>query len=116
MYDSVKNIPGDIVECGVFKGTGLYTFLKLKKLFNPNGSKKVIGFDFFDTKALLNSIESEQDKKAMGELLTEIQEDYQNEANEYYILSLDAPATFWQDKVNKIHNLLTQCGITHIIH
>jgi DNA repair exonuclease SbcCD ATPase subunit len=59
---------------------------------------------------------AEQDKKAMGELLTEIQEDYQNEANEYYILSLDAPATFWQDKVNKIHNLLTQCGITHIIH
>ena len=40
LYDSVKNIPGDIVECGVFKGSGLYTFLKLKKLFNPNSSKK----------------------------------------------------------------------------
>jgi hypothetical protein len=68
IYDSVKNIPGDIVECGVFKGTGLYTFLKLKRLFNPNGSKKVIGFDFFDTKALLSSIEPEQDKKAMSTL------------------------------------------------
>ena len=29
LYNEVKDIPGDIVECGVFKGTGLYTFLKL---------------------------------------------------------------------------------------
>jgi hypothetical protein len=27
LYNEVKDIPGDIVECGVFKGTGLYTFL-----------------------------------------------------------------------------------------
>lgn len=34
LCESVKDIPGDIVECGVFKGTGLYTFLKLKHLLN----------------------------------------------------------------------------------
>ena len=68
LYDSVKNIPGDIVECGVFKGTGLYTFLKLKRIFNPNSSKKVIGFDFFDTNALLGSIEPGHDRKAMSTL------------------------------------------------
>jgi hypothetical protein len=68
LYESVKNVPGDIVECGVFKGTGMYTFLKLKRLFNPNGSKKVIGFDFFDTESLLGSIASEHDKKAMSTL------------------------------------------------
>ena len=33
LYNEVKDIPGDIVECGVFKGTGLYTFLKLKNIF-----------------------------------------------------------------------------------
>jgi hypothetical protein len=44
LYNEVKDIPGDIVECGVFKGTGLYTFLKLKGLYNTNSSKKVVGF------------------------------------------------------------------------
>lgn len=66
LYNQVKDIPGDIVECGVFKGTGLYTFLKLKNIFNPNSSKKVIGFDFFDTKELLSSINDSVDKEAMG--------------------------------------------------
>lgn len=62
IYDQVKAIPGDIVECGVFKGTGLYTFLKLKYIMNPNSSKKVVGFDYFDTQELLKSLsESERD-------------------------------------------------------
>lgn len=68
LYDEVKNIPGDIVECGVFKGTGIYSFLKLKRLYNPNSSKKVIGFDFFNTDGLLSSIKSNQDKETMSTL------------------------------------------------
>jgi hypothetical protein len=68
IYNQVKNIPGDIVECGVFKGTGLYTFLKLKNTFNPNSSKKVIGFDFFNTDSLISSIEEGIDKEAMEAL------------------------------------------------
>jgi len=68
LYDTVKHVPGDIVECGVFKGSGLYTFLKLKTLMNPNGSKKVIGFDFFNTDDLLSSIKSDHDKNAMSTL------------------------------------------------
>lgn len=71
LYDQVKNIPGDIVECGVFKGTGLYTFLKLKQIFNPNSSKKVIGFDFFDTTSLLEAIENIEDKEAMSALFND---------------------------------------------
>jgi hypothetical protein len=65
LYNEVKDIPGDIVECGVFKGTGLYTFLKLKNTFNPNTSKKVIGFDFFNTKELIYSINDNLDKEVM---------------------------------------------------
>jgi hypothetical protein len=71
LYNEVKDIPGDIVECGVFKGTGLYTFLKLKRLFNPNSSKKIIGFDFFDTNHLISSIKSKTDKEAMSVLFKE---------------------------------------------
>ena len=66
IYNMVKDIPGDIVECGVFKGTGIYSFLKLKQIFNPNSSKKVIGFDFFNTEELLSSLKSGDDKEFMG--------------------------------------------------
>ena len=68
LYDKVKDVPGDIVECGVFKGTGMYTFLKLKNIFNPNSSKKVIGFDFFNTENLISSINEGIDKDAMSSL------------------------------------------------
>jgi hypothetical protein len=71
LYNEVKDIPGDIVECGVFKGTGLYTFLKLKGLYNPNSSKKVVGFDFFDTNQLISSISNKTDKEAMDVLFKE---------------------------------------------
>lgn len=71
LYNEVKDVPGDIVECGVFKGTGLYTFLKLKNIFNPNSSKKVIGFDFFDTDNLISSIHDGIDKEAMNSLFKE---------------------------------------------
>ena len=67
LFNAVKDIPGDIVECGVFKGTGLFTFLKLKRYFCPNTGKKVIGFDFFDSEKLTSSL-SEQDKEAMTTL------------------------------------------------
>jgi hypothetical protein len=64
LFQQVKDIPGDIVECGVFKGSGLFTFLKLKRYFCPNTYKKVIGFDFFDSKKLTESL-SAQDKQTM---------------------------------------------------
>ena len=66
-FEKVKDIPGDIVECGVFKGTGLFAFLKLKRFYCPNTYKKVIGFDFFDTKELTSSL-TDQDKDAMTTL------------------------------------------------
>ena len=53
VWHKTKHLNGDIVECGVFKGSGIYTFLKLKRLFNPNSSKRVVGFDFFNTEELL---------------------------------------------------------------
>jgi hypothetical protein len=64
LFQQVKDIPGDIVECGVFKGSGLFTFLKLKRYFCPNTYKKIIGFDFFDSKKLTESL-SAQDKQTM---------------------------------------------------
>jgi len=44
----VKNLPGDIVELGVFKGSGVATFAKFLQIYCPNSIKKIIGFDLFD--------------------------------------------------------------------
>lgn len=40
-------LPGDIVEIGVFKGTGIAQLLKLREIFIPASNKKIIGFDLF---------------------------------------------------------------------
>lgn len=48
IFRMTKNVPGDIVECGVFKGAGLMYWLKLLRIFAPASPKRVIGFDTFD--------------------------------------------------------------------
>jgi hypothetical protein len=45
----VKDLPGDIVEVGVFKGSGVATFSKFLEIYCPNSNKKILGFDIFDT-------------------------------------------------------------------
>jgi len=47
IFNKVRNLNGDIVECGVFKGSGMMLWLKLLKMYSPHDSRKVIGFDFF---------------------------------------------------------------------
>lgn len=47
-FEKVKHLAGDIVEVGVFKGSGIATFSKFIEIFMPNSNKKVIGFDIFD--------------------------------------------------------------------
>jgi hypothetical protein len=67
LVNQVKDLPGDIVECGVFKGTGMLTFLKLKRFLCPNSGKKVVGFDFFNSEKLVESLTG-IDKEAMKTL------------------------------------------------
>lgn len=47
LFNLTKDLPGDIVEVGVFKGSGVATWCKLLDLFTPHTNKKVIGFDIF---------------------------------------------------------------------
>jgi hypothetical protein len=67
LFNQIKNVPGDIVECGVFKGSGLFSWIKLKKVLSPNSFKKVIGFDYFDTKSLVEGLTG-IDKERMAAL------------------------------------------------
>jgi len=47
LFKLVQEIPGDIVECGVFKGTALVRFAMFQDQFKGKYDKKVIGFDTF---------------------------------------------------------------------
>ena len=67
LFNRVIGVPGDIVECGVFKGSGIFTWLKLKKILAPNSFKKIIGFDFFDKDGLINEL-SGRDSEQMDAL------------------------------------------------
>jgi len=48
LFKMVSDVPGAIVECGVFKGASLARFAVFRQLVGNPFSKKIIGFDTFD--------------------------------------------------------------------
>ena len=74
IYLNIKSLVGDIVEFGVFKGSGLAIWLKLKKLYEPHSLMKVIGFDYFDPPELLNSLE-DNNKEIMTYVVNRVERD-----------------------------------------
>jgi len=74
---NTRHLPGDIVEIGVFKGSGIATFAKFVNVFCPNSNKKIIGFDIFDTahaNKILNK-DSELDKECMNIVYNRVNSD-----------------------------------------
>jgi hypothetical protein len=71
-YEMTKHLVGDIVECGVFKGSGIFSWLKMIDLEDPNSIKKVIGFDFFDP-AFVDDLDKDVDKKTMKQVFDRVQ-------------------------------------------
>lgn len=47
LFKMIKDIPGEIVECGVFKGASFCRFATFREIFGNIFSKKIIGFDTF---------------------------------------------------------------------
>lgn len=70
-YEMTKHLHGDIVECGVFKGSGLAAWLKLLAIYEPNSIKKVLGFDFFDP-GFVDDLKDIKDKEAMSQVFTRV--------------------------------------------
>ena len=69
LYDMARGLSGDIVECGVFKGSGLFTWLKLIDMYEPNSIKKVIGFDFFGND-FVDKLTDTVDRETMRQVFT----------------------------------------------
>ncbi|MCF3609397.1 TylF/MycF family methyltransferase [Planktothrix agardhii 1033] len=66
LFKMAMNVPGDIVECGVFKGSGIYTLAKLHRLFKPNNEIKIVGFDYFEETRNIE-FERSEDKSVFDE-------------------------------------------------
>lgn len=47
LYKMVANLPGDIVECGVYKATSLIRWATFRTLTESDFSRKIIAFDAF---------------------------------------------------------------------
>ena len=47
IYKKIISLPGDVVECGVFKGISLTRFLTFREVLENNNSRKIYGFDVF---------------------------------------------------------------------
>jgi len=68
-------LPGDIIEIGVFKGSGIASFSKFVEIFSPNSNKKIIGFDIFNsnTETILNK-DCEIDKNNIKTIYSRVDE------------------------------------------
>jgi hypothetical protein len=67
IYKMTEDLMGDIVECGVFRGSGVFSWLKLLNMNEPNSTKKVLGFDFFQSD-FVKDIEDESDRRSMQQV------------------------------------------------
>lgn len=57
LYLNVKDIVGDILEFGVFKGASIALWSKLINMYEPNSITKVIGFDFFNPEQVVGELD-----------------------------------------------------------
>lgn len=48
LYRKIKNLRGEVVECGVFKGNSLMQFIKIRSIEENFFSRKIYAFDTFD--------------------------------------------------------------------
>lgn len=66
-FCATRHLPGDIVEVGVFKGSGIASFSKFVDIYCPNSNKKIIGFDFFNPTESTKMLEkdSSHDRNSM---------------------------------------------------
>ncbi|MCP4548560.1 MAG: dTDP-6-deoxy-L-hexose 3-O-methyltransferase [bacterium] len=47
LYKSIVDLPGHVIECGVFKGASFIRFCTFREILESPYSRKIIGFDAF---------------------------------------------------------------------
>lgn len=60
VFKMAQEVPGNIVECGVFKGTSFSRFAMLREMLGNSFSAKLIAFDVFNDEYPNTSYEEDQ--------------------------------------------------------
>jgi hypothetical protein len=63
IFRNISNLPGEIAECGVFKGSSLFRWIKFRSLLENPASRRVIAFDTFG-KFPEASMEGDKERRA----------------------------------------------------
>lgn len=61
LYKKIIELPGDIIELGVFKGGSLIQFCTFRELLENENSRKIIGFDVFGEFPCGQKVESDSE-------------------------------------------------------
>lgn len=60
LYKKIIELPGDVVELGVFKGSSLIQFSEFRELLENENARKIIGFDAFGNFPNEETVESDK--------------------------------------------------------
>jgi len=86
LFKMTMNIPGEIVECGVFKGASICRFIKFRNTLQKPYARKVIGFDIFGKFPLPDKNLNDVDMKAREHFVSEAGDQSISEAELYRFL------------------------------
>lgn len=113
LYNMTKHLNGDIVECGVFKGSGMFTWLKLVDLNQPNSIKKVIGFDFFD-QGFVDTLVNDVDRNTMKQVFTRVNKLQDNDISLEGISNKILNAGFKHSKFDLVKGDISQTSVEYV--
>lgn len=60
LYKRIVNLPGDVIELGVFKGGSIIQFATFRELLENENSRKIVGFDIFGEFPKSDTVESDK--------------------------------------------------------
>lgn len=61
LYKKILDIPGDVMELGVFKGGSLLQFCTFRELLENENSRKIVGFDMFGEFPMTSKVSSDME-------------------------------------------------------
>jgi hypothetical protein len=71
LYLKAKDLVGDILEFGVFKGASIALWLKLIDMYEPNSITRILGFDFFNSQQMVNEL-NDLNKEHMNDIVNRV--------------------------------------------
>jgi hypothetical protein len=112
-YEMTKHLHGDIIECGVFKGSGLFTWLKLLDIYEPRSIKKVVGFDFFD-ESFVEELPDGVDKDTMKQVFRRVENLSKDDISLNGVKSKILTAGFSEDKFELVQGDVSKTTIDFV--